>query len=94
MRLEPKLAALRWGSDEYLVYVSTAANGFRGRGFVPDYNRAATSIVVYPPLESLFVLAVFALVTVGRRALGAATAMLLVPLSPVWPSSPWTGAMP
>ena len=23
-----------------------------------------------------------------------ATAMLLVPLSPVWPSSPWTGAMP
>ena len=26
VQLEPKLASLRWGSDEYLVYVSTAVN--------------------------------------------------------------------
>jgi 4-amino-4-deoxy-L-arabinose transferase-like glycosyltransferase len=59
VQLEPKLATLRWGSDEYLVYVSTAVNALRGRGFFPDYNHAVDGVVVYPPLESLFVLAVF-----------------------------------
>lgn len=85
VQLEPKLASLRWGSDEYLVYVSTAVNAFRGRGFVPDYNHAADGVVVYPPLQSLLVLAVFAAagdvvsprtLLVAQAALGA----LIVPL--------------
>jgi 4-amino-4-deoxy-L-arabinose transferase-like glycosyltransferase len=85
VQLEPKLTALRWGSDEYLVYVSTAVNAFRGRGFVPDYNHAADGVVVYPPLESLLVLSAFAVggdvlsprtLLVAHAALGA----LIVPL--------------
>jgi hypothetical protein len=85
VQFEPKLASLRWDTDEYLVYVSTAVNAFRGRGFVPDYNHAADGVVVYPPLQSLLVLAVFAAagdvvaprtLLVAQAALGA----LMVPL--------------
>jgi hypothetical protein len=85
VRMEPALASLRWGSDEYLIYVSTAVNAYRGRGFVPDYNHAVDGVVVYPPLQSLFVLAVFGAAgdVVSPRTLlvvHAAVGALLVPL--------------
>ncbi|HEV7500483.1 MAG TPA: hypothetical protein VGQ33_10795, partial [Vicinamibacteria bacterium] len=75
---EPRLARFRWGSDEYLVYVSTAVNAYRGRGLVPDYNQAVDGVAVYPPLESLFVLAVFAAArdVVSPRALLSVQAVL------------------
>jgi len=47
--------------DEYLYYVSTAVNAFKGDGFFPDYNRARDGVYVPPPLQSLFTLAVYRL---------------------------------
>src|SRR6185436_7187777 len=32
--------------DEYLYYVSTAVNAFKGDGFFPDYNRARDGVYV------------------------------------------------
>jgi hypothetical protein len=51
--------ALSWLHDEYLYYVSTAVNAFEGRGFVPDYNTVRDGVYVPPPMQSLFVLALF-----------------------------------
>lgn len=50
----------KFGFDEYLYYVSTAMNAFAGRGFFPEYNHVGDGIYVPPPLQSLFVLAVYA----------------------------------
>ena len=35
---DPPNAGLAWEHDEYLYFVSTAVNAFKGRGFVPGYN--------------------------------------------------------
>jgi 4-amino-4-deoxy-L-arabinose transferase-like glycosyltransferase len=56
----------KFGFDEYMYYVSTAMNAFSGRGFFPEYNHLADGVYVPPPLQSLFVLAVY---TVSGRVL-------------------------
>lgn len=48
-----------WLHDEYLYYVSTAVNAFKGQGFVPDYNTVRDGVYVPPPLQSVFTLALY-----------------------------------
>lgn len=59
--LEPANQSFPWLHDEYLYYVSTAVNAFKGEGFLPDYNRVRDGVYVPPPLQSLFTLGVYRL---------------------------------
>jgi hypothetical protein len=51
----------RWLHDEYLYYVSTAANAFAGRGFFPQYNEVRDGVYVPPPLQPLLILGAYRL---------------------------------
>jgi hypothetical protein len=58
--LDAPLSKVAWLHDEQLYYLSTAVNAFQGRGFFPDYNTVQDGIYVPPPMESFFILGVFA----------------------------------
>jgi lipopolysaccharide biosynthesis glycosyltransferase len=58
-RLEEPLSRAPWLHDEQLYYLSTAVNAYRGRGFLPDYNRVRDGVYVPPPLLSALILLVF-----------------------------------
>jgi 4-amino-4-deoxy-L-arabinose transferase-like glycosyltransferase len=56
-------AKREWYPDEYYYYVSAADNAFEGRGLSPAYNDfpeySLHGVFVPPPLQSLFILAVY-----------------------------------
>lgn len=56
---DPPNRGFPWLHDEYLYYVSTAVNAFKGQGFLPDYNTVADGVYVPPPLQSAFMLALY-----------------------------------
>src|SRR5687768_9508126 len=53
---DPPNAGLAWEHDEYLYFVSTAVNAFKGRGFVPEYNHVQDGVYVPPPMQPALVL--------------------------------------
>jgi lipopolysaccharide biosynthesis glycosyltransferase len=84
--LEEPLSRAPWLHDEQLYYLSTAVNAYRGRGFLPDYNRVRDGVYVPPPLLSALILIVFRLAgslvepatLLGLQACAAALMIVLV----------------